>query len=119
MTEHAEKNTSPWQTLLFYLCAIGIGTSGMMGFISFIMWLACSTFHDSSHYPLAYPFSIICGFKSFWTLIALIVLWIRKFIKQQHKLRALGLSFLLVLSGCACGYYIISILDMLSDVLFG
>ena len=119
MTEHAEKNTSPWQTLLFYLCAIGIGTTGMMGLISFIMWWACNAFHDSGHYPLAYPFSIICGFISFWAIVALIVLWVRKFIKRQHKLRALGLSFLLVLSGCAWGYYIIKILDMLSDVLFG
>lgn len=118
MTEHAEKNTSPWQTLLFYLTAAGIGTFGMMGLISFLIWLACNTFHDSRHYPLAYPFSIICGFISFWALIALIVLWIRKFIKRQHKLRALGLSFLLVLSGCAWGYFIIKILDMLSDVLF-
>ena len=119
MTEHAEKNASPWQTLLFYLCAIGIGTFGMMGLFSFISWFGISTFHEYSRYPITYPFSIICGFISFWALIALIVLWIRKFIKRQHKLRALGLSFLLVLSGCAWGCIILNLLKMLSDVLFG
>lgn len=119
MTEHAEKNKTLEQTIFFYLCSAGIGTFGMMGLMSFISWLAISAFHEYSRYPNAYPFSIVCGMVCLMAFIALIVLWIIKFIKRQHKLRALGISILLVLAGSVLGYFVLELLEVLSDVFLG
>ena len=103
---------------LFYLCSVGIGTFGMMGLMSFFTWLCISTFHDYSIYPIAYPFSIVWGIVCLMAFIALIALWIITFIKRHGKLRLLGISFLLVLAGSTLGYFILKLLDVLSDVFF-
>ena len=119
MTEHSEKNNALGHTFLFYLCSAGIGTFGMMGLMSFFTWLSISTFHEYSKYPIAYPFSIVWGIVCLMAFIALIAQWISTFIKRHGKLRLLGISFLLVLAGSALGYFILKLLDVLSDVFFG
>ena len=119
MTEHSEKNNALGHTFLFYLCSAGIGTFGMMGLMSFFTWLCISTFHDYSIYPIAYPFSIVWGIVCLMAFIALIAQWITTFIKRHDKLRLLGISFLLVLAGSTLGYFILKLLDVLSDVFFG
>ena len=119
MTEHSEKNYALGHTFLFYLCSAGIGTFGMMGLMSFFTWLSISTFHEYSKYPIAYPFSIVCGIVCLMAFIALIAQWIITFIKRHDKLRLLGISFLLVLAGSTLGYFILKLLDVLSDVFFG
>ncbi len=118
MTEHSEKNYALDHIFLFYLCAVGIGTFGMMGLMSFFLWLCIITFHEISIYPIAYPFSIICGMVCLMAFIALIALWIIIFKKRHDKPRLLGISFLLVFAGSVLGYCIFKLLHVLKDVFF-
>ena len=47
------------------------------------------------------------------------VLWLIGLFKRQHKLRSVGISFLFTLAGSAAGYFIMQLLDVLSDTFLG
>ena len=126
------QNKGIGKTILFYLCSTGIGISGMMGLLSFISWLAIGAFHEYSKYPNLYPsdifaklkefespFSVICGGICFVFFVTLIVLWFIGLFKRQHKLRSVGISLLFSLAGSAAGYFIMQLLDVLSDTFLG
>ncbi len=113
------QNKGIGKTILFYLCSTGIGISGMMGLLSFISWLAIGAFHEYSKYPNLYPFSVICGGICFVFFVTLIVLWFIGLFKRQHKLKSVGISLLFALAGSAAGYFIMQLLDVLSDTFLG
>ena len=119
MTEHVVKNNGIRQTILFYLCSAGIGAFGLMGLISFMSWLTICTFHEYSRYPNLYPFTIVFGIVCLVVFFVLILLWFIGIIKKQHKLRALGISFLFVFAGSVAGYFVFELLDVLSDSFLG
>lgn len=119
MTEHVVKNNGIRQTILFYLCSAGIGAFGLMGLISFMSWLIICTFHEYSRYPNLYPFTIVFGIVCLVVFLVLILLWFIGIIKKQHKLRALGISFLFVFAGSIVGYFVFELLNVLSDSFLG
>ena len=119
MTEQAENNDGIRQIIMFYLCSAGIGAFGLMGLISFMSWLAISTFHEYSRYPNLYPFSIVFGIVCLAAFISLILLWFIGIIKKQRKLRALGISFVFVFAGSVVGYFVFELLNVLSDSFLG
>ena len=112
-------NKGTGQTILLYLCSVGIGAFGMMGLLSFLSWLAISTFHEYSRYPNLYPFSVIFGLICLAVFITLIVLWFMGLFKRTRKLLTAGISVLFVLAGSAAGYFAFSMLGVISDVFLG
>ena len=112
-------NKGTGQTILLYLCSVGIGAFGMMGLLSFFSWLAISTFHEYSRYPNLYPFSVIFGLICLAVFITLIVLWFIGLFKRTRKLLAVGISILFVLAGSAAGYFVFSLLEVISDKFLG
>lgn len=119
MTEQVVKNNGIRQTILLYFCSAGIGAFGLMGLISFMSWLTICTFHEYSRYPNLYPFTIVFGIVCLVVFIVLILLWFIGIIKKQHKLRALGISFLFVFAGSIVGYFVFELLNVLSDSFLG
>ena len=99
------QNKGIGKTILFYLCSTGIGISGMMGLLSFI---SCPSI-------VGVVVIIIC----FVFFVTLIVLWFIGLFKRQHKLRSVGISLLFTLAGSAAGYFIMQLLDVLSDTFLG
>ena len=107
------------QTVLFYLYSAGIGISGIMGLIFFFAYVVISTFHEYSKYPNVSRYAPICGGLCFVVFVAMVVLWFIGLFKRQHKFKSFGISVLFTIAGSIAGYFILELLDYLSDIYLG